>query len=116
MVLRIEAGDSDRPALERVREPTGSPVDDLAERFWEAMLELNPREQQVMRLRFGLDDGQVRTLGLGPIHTVNLAEARARAKAARHRAGEGDLETALAIFRKERPVGCDCLGVRAETL
>ncbi|MFM8304838.1 MAG: RNA polymerase sigma factor RpoD [Actinomycetota bacterium] len=27
-----------------------------------AMLELNPREQQVMRLRFGLDDGQVRTL------------------------------------------------------
>ena len=26
------------------------------------MLELNPREQQVMRLRFGLDDGQVRTL------------------------------------------------------
>jgi RNA polymerase primary sigma factor len=27
-----------------------------------ALLELNPREQQVMRLRFGLDDGQVRTL------------------------------------------------------
>ncbi len=27
-----------------------------------ALRELNPREQQVMRLRFGLDDGQVRTL------------------------------------------------------
>ena len=27
-----------------------------------ALTELNPREQQVMRLRFGLDDGQVRTL------------------------------------------------------
>ena len=27
-----------------------------------ALLELNEREQQVMRLRFGLDDGQVRTL------------------------------------------------------
>jgi len=27
-----------------------------------ALLELNTREQQVMRLRFGLDDGQVRTL------------------------------------------------------
>jgi len=27
-----------------------------------ALLELNKREQQVMRLRFGLDDGQVRTL------------------------------------------------------
>jgi RNA polymerase primary sigma factor len=27
-----------------------------------ALNELNPREQQVMRLRFGLDDGQVRTL------------------------------------------------------
>jgi RNA polymerase primary sigma factor len=27
-----------------------------------AMLELNPREQQVMRLRFGLEDGQIRTL------------------------------------------------------
>ena len=27
-----------------------------------ALLELNPREQQVMRLRFGLDDGQIRTL------------------------------------------------------
>ena len=25
-----------------ISEPTGSPVDDLAERFWEAMLELNP--------------------------------------------------------------------------
>jgi integrase len=28
-------------------------------------------------------NGQIRTLGLGPVHTVNLAEARARAKAAR---------------------------------
>jgi RNA polymerase primary sigma factor len=27
-----------------------------------ALLELNPKEQRVMRLRFGLDDGQVRTL------------------------------------------------------
>ncbi|MFA5886003.1 MAG: RNA polymerase sigma factor RpoD [Acidimicrobiia bacterium] len=27
-----------------------------------ALLELNPREQQVMRLRFGLEDGQIRTL------------------------------------------------------
>ena len=27
-----------------------------------ALTELNPREQQVMRLRFGLDDGQIRTL------------------------------------------------------
>ena len=27
-----------------------------------ALTELSPREQQVMRLRFGLDDGQIRTL------------------------------------------------------
>jgi RNA polymerase sigma factor (sigma-70 family) len=27
-----------------------------------ALTEFNPREQQVMRLRFGLDDGQIRTL------------------------------------------------------
>ncbi|MCJ7671322.1 MAG: RNA polymerase sigma factor RpoD [Acidimicrobiia bacterium] len=34
----------------------------LKDEIERAMLELNPREQQVMRLRFGLDDGQVRTL------------------------------------------------------
>ena len=28
----------------------------------EALLELNEREQQVVRMRFGLDDGQIRTL------------------------------------------------------
>ena len=27
-----------------------------------ALTELNPREREVMRLRFGLDDGQIRTL------------------------------------------------------
>ena len=34
----------------------------LKEEIEMALNELNPREQQVMRLRFGLDDGQVRTL------------------------------------------------------
>jgi RNA polymerase sigma factor RpoD-like protein len=34
----------------------------LKDEIERAMLELNPREQQVMRLRFGLEDGQVRTL------------------------------------------------------
>jgi RNA polymerase sigma factor RpoD-like protein len=34
----------------------------LKDEIERALLELNPREQQVMRLRFGLDDGQVRTL------------------------------------------------------
>jgi RNA polymerase primary sigma factor len=36
--------------------------DDLKDEIETALLELNPREQQVMRLRFGLDDGQIRTL------------------------------------------------------
>jgi integrase len=35
-------------------------------------------------------DGRVRTLGLGPLHTVTLAEARARAKAARLQLLDGD--------------------------
>jgi RNA polymerase sigma factor RpoD-like protein len=34
----------------------------LKDEIERALLELTPREQQVMRLRFGLDDGQVRTL------------------------------------------------------
>jgi RNA polymerase sigma factor RpoD-like protein len=34
----------------------------LKDEIERALLELNPREQAVMRLRFGLDDGQVRTL------------------------------------------------------
>ena len=34
----------------------------LKDEIERALLELNAREQQVMRLRFGLDDGQVRTL------------------------------------------------------
>ena len=34
----------------------------LKEEIERALDELNDREQQVMRLRFGLDDGQVRTL------------------------------------------------------
>jgi RNA polymerase sigma factor RpoD-like protein len=34
----------------------------LKDEIEQALLELNPREQSVMRLRFGLDDGQVRTL------------------------------------------------------
>jgi integrase len=41
----------------------------------------NPRNASWL-LRYQRD-GQVRTLGLGPLHTVSLAEARARAKAAR---------------------------------
>jgi len=34
----------------------------LLEDLEEALRELNPREQQVVRLRFGLEDGQIRTL------------------------------------------------------
>jgi RNA polymerase primary sigma factor len=34
----------------------------LKDEIEKALTELNPREQQVMRLRFGLDDGQIRTL------------------------------------------------------
>jgi RNA polymerase primary sigma factor len=34
----------------------------LSEAIEEALQELNPREQQVVRLRFGLEDGQIRTL------------------------------------------------------
>ena len=34
----------------------------LREDIEEALLELNDREQQVVRMRFGLDDGQIRTL------------------------------------------------------
>ena len=34
----------------------------LREDIEEALLELNEREQQVVRMRFGLDDGQIRTL------------------------------------------------------
>jgi RNA polymerase primary sigma factor len=34
----------------------------LTEAIEEALEELNDRERQVVRLRFGLDDGQVRTL------------------------------------------------------
>jgi len=34
----------------------------LTEAIEEALQELNPREQQVVRLRFGLEDGQIRTL------------------------------------------------------
>ena len=34
----------------------------LNEAVKEALSQLSPREQEVMRLRFGLDDGQVRTL------------------------------------------------------
>jgi RNA polymerase primary sigma factor len=34
----------------------------LSEAIEEALQELNDREQQVVRLRFGLDDGQIRTL------------------------------------------------------
>jgi len=34
----------------------------LAESIDQALADLSPREQQVVRLRFGLDDGQVRTL------------------------------------------------------
>jgi len=36
--------------------------DDLKDEIEDALHELGPREQAVMRLRFGLDDGQVRTL------------------------------------------------------
>ena len=34
----------------------------LTEEIEKALDELNQREQQVVRLRFGLDDGQIRTL------------------------------------------------------
>ena len=34
----------------------------LREQLGEALNTLSPREQQVIRLRFGLDDGHVRTL------------------------------------------------------
>lgn len=37
-------------------------LDQLRDDVREALLELNPREQEVIALRFGLDDGQVRTL------------------------------------------------------
>ena len=44
------------------RPPTWPPARMLTEAVEEALGELNDREQEVVRLRFGLDDGQVRTL------------------------------------------------------
>ncbi len=51
--VKDDAAEAPDSAAERER---------LKEEIEMALNELNPREQQVMRLRFGLDDGQVRTL------------------------------------------------------
>jgi RNA polymerase primary sigma factor len=49
-----------RPQRDRAGDGRGARV--ALEAIEEALQELNPREQQVVRLRFGLDDGQIRTL------------------------------------------------------
>jgi len=67
--LETPVGEEDDSSLgDFVPDETAVSPDSAAERerlkdeIETALLELNPREQQVMRLRFGLDDGQVRTL------------------------------------------------------
>jgi RNA polymerase primary sigma factor len=67
--LETPVGEEDDSSLgDFVADETAISPDSAAERerlkdeIEMALLELNPREQQVMRLRFGLDDGQVRTL------------------------------------------------------
>src|SRR5438132_1789528 len=69
MSLEQPMGDEDDFSLSDVIEDQGAvvPADAAArtmlnEAVKEALSQLSPREQEVMRLRFGLDDGQVRTL------------------------------------------------------
>jgi RNA polymerase primary sigma factor len=67
--LETPVGEEDDSYLgDFVADETAISPDSAAERerlkdeIEKALTELNPREQQVMRLRFGLDDGQIRTL------------------------------------------------------
>src|SRR2546421_4456225 len=69
MSLEQPMGDEEDFSLSDVIEDQGAvvPADAAArtmlnEAVKEALSQLSPREQEVMRLRFGLDDGQVRTL------------------------------------------------------
>ena len=55
-------GDFIEDPQRRSRPPTAAARALLTEAIEEALEELNDREQQVVRLRFGLDDGQIRTL------------------------------------------------------
>jgi len=67
--LESPVGEEDDSFLgDFVEDPNATAPASFAERerlkaeIEKALEELNPREQQVMRLRFGLDDGQIRTL------------------------------------------------------
>jgi RNA polymerase primary sigma factor len=69
MSLEQPIGDEDDFSLSDLIEDQGAeiPVDAatrvlLNEAVQRALLELSPREQEIVRLRFGLDDGRIRTL------------------------------------------------------
>jgi RNA polymerase primary sigma factor len=77
-------GDTDDFSLSDIVEDQGAevPVDAatrvlLNEAVQHALLELNEREQEVVRLRFGLDDGRIRTLEeVGQIFGVTRERVR----------------------------------------
>ena len=58
-----EASFGDLLADDRARDPGEVALDDVLKEMIESVLsELHEREQEVVRMRFGLDDGQARTL------------------------------------------------------
>ncbi len=67
--LDAPVGDSDDASFgdlladDRLRDPSEAALDDVLKTMVESVLaELGEREQEVVRMRFGLDDGQARTL------------------------------------------------------
>jgi RNA polymerase primary sigma factor len=84
MSLEQPIGDEDDFSLSDLIEDQGAeiPVDAAArvllnEAVQHALLELSPREQEIVRLRFGLDDGRIRTLEeVGQIFGVTRERVR----------------------------------------